>query len=76
MSGSYLARVFREVTGHAPIEYLIHMRVRKAMELLRDTPWSVTKIAASVGFTNANYFSRQFKAVTGGSPTAYRKGVL
>ena len=76
MSASYLSRVFREATGYTPIEYLIQMRVRKAMELLRSTSSSVTEIAASVGFTDANYFSRRFKTVAGVSPTSYRKGMF
>jgi AraC-like DNA-binding protein len=73
MSGSYLSRVFRKATGYTPIDYLIQMRVQKAMELLRTTTWSVTEIAERVGFTSANYFARRFRTATGVSPRDYRK---
>ncbi len=74
MSESSLLRVFRKATGHTPIEYLIHLRLQKAMALLRDTDRSVTDVALRVGFNDSNYFWRQFKKVVGMSPTEYRKG--
>ncbi len=74
MSESNLSRVFREAAGQSPIEYLIHLRLQKAMSLLRYRDWSITEIAYHVGFNDSNYFSRQFKQVTGMTPSAYRKG--
>ena len=75
MSSSSLLRVFRRATGHTPIEYLIHLRLQKAMALLRDTDQTITDVALHVGFNGGNYFWRQFKKVMGMSPTQYRKGV-
>jgi AraC-like DNA-binding protein len=74
MSESNLSWVFREATGQSPIEYLIHLRLQKAMALLRHRDWSITEIAYRVGFNDSNYFSRQFKQVTGMTPSAYRNG--
>jgi AraC-like DNA-binding protein len=73
MSGSTLLRAFREVVGAPPIEYLLRLRLRRAGELLRTTELSVTEIAFRVGFRDANYFSRQFRALRGMSPTAWRR---
>ena len=61
MSRSTLMRVFRKATGQTPIEYLIRIRMQKAIELLRVTNLSITEIAIQVGFNDSNYFSRQFR---------------
>lgn len=72
MSRSNLARVFQKATGQSAIEYLIRLRIQKAMELLHSTDMTITEIALEVGFNDSNYFSRQFRAITGISPTSYR----
>mgnify|MGYP006300888735 CR=1 FL=1 len=73
MSTSKLLVVFREATGMTPIDYLIRLRVRDAMFELRNTHDSVTEIAYHVGFSDSNYFARQFRKVTRMSPTEYRR---
>lgn len=72
MSKSALMTAFREATGQTPIDYLIHVRLRRAMELLRNTDDQVTRIALEVGFTDSNYLARKFREVLGTSPRAYR----
>lgn len=72
MSRSHFMRVFRRATGQTPIEYLIRLRLQKAMEFLRQSDRSITDIAIDVGFNDSNYFTRQFKAASGLSPTQYR----
>jgi len=73
MSRSTLMRVFRKATGQTPIEYLIRLRIQRAMELLRQTDFSITEIAMETGFNDSNYFSRQFRKATSISPTTYRR---
>lgn len=73
MSESSLRRAFRETTGYAPIDYLIRLRVARAACLLRTTDARISEIAWQTGFDDSNYFTRQFRAVTGQSPRAYRK---
>jgi AraC-like DNA-binding protein len=72
MSRSNLLRVFRRATGQTPIEYLLHLRIQKAMELLRQSDLNVTEIALRVGFNDSNYFTRQFRRINACSPSAYR----
>jgi AraC-like DNA-binding protein len=74
MSRSNLMRVFREATGVAPIEYLLRLRIQKAMKLLRGTSLSVTEVALRTGFNDSNYFTRQFRKIAGCPPAKYRKG--
>lgn len=73
MSRSNLMRVFRKATGQPPIEYLVRLRIQRAMELLRGTDLSVTEIALEVGFNDSNYFTRSFRKATSQSPRQYRQ---
>jgi len=73
MSESTLMRTFRRVMGRSPIDHVIHVRVNKAAELLKAGGVRVTEAAFSCGFTDSNYFSRQFRRVMGHSPSEFRK---
>lgn len=73
MSRSNLMRVFRKATGQTPIEYLVRLRIQRAMELLRNTNLSITEIAHEVGFNDSNYFTRQFRRIVGESPSRFRQ---
>lgn len=73
MSRSNLMRVFRKATGQAPIEYLVRLRIQKAMALLRNTDLSVTEVALEAGFNDSNYFTRQFGRALNQTPSAYRQ---
>jgi AraC-like DNA-binding protein len=72
MSKRSFIRSFQAATGNSPIAYLIELRVRHAARLLRQTGQSITEIAFEVGFNDSNYFTRQFRAVTGLTPRSYR----
>lgn len=70
---AYLSRIFKQETGLSPVTYLLKLRIEKSRQLLRERPeLSVEQVAASVGLTDALYFSRQFKRFCAQSPTAYR----
>lgn len=73
MSRSNLMRVFRKATSQTPIEYLVRLRIQKAMDMLRNTDLSITEIALEVGFNDSNYFTRQFRRILGESPRAFRQ---
>ncbi|WNS46948.1 AraC family transcriptional regulator [Paenibacillus sp. MMS20-IR301] len=70
---AYLSRIFKQETGISPVTYLLKLRIEKSRQLLRERPeLSVEQVAASVGLTDALYFSRQFKRFCTQSPSAYR----
>jgi len=73
MSKRGFIRAFRAAMGSAPIAYLIQLRINRAAELLRHTPRTVTDIAFRVGFSDSNYFTRQFHKVLGIPPRIYRQ---
>ncbi|WP_068786275.1 helix-turn-helix transcriptional regulator [Paenibacillus phocaensis] len=68
---AHLFQAFKARTGLSPKQYLMKVRIEKAKELLAGS-LTVDQIAASVGFNDALYFSRQFKQATGMPPSEYR----
>ena len=73
LSRTSLLRVFRQATGKSPIDYLIGLRIEAAKRLLRQGDLGMTEIALEVGFGDSNYFARQFRLVTGRTPSAFRR---
>lgn len=65
--------LFREYTGFSPHAYLVRIRMEHAAELLSDSDLGVGEVGRMVGYENALYFSRVFRAQTGRSPTEYRR---
>ena len=61
----YFCRVFRQITGRTPINYLNYYRVECAAELLCTTQGSITDIALECGFGDVSYFSRMFRRYKG-----------
>lgn len=72
MSRSNFMRIFKKATGQSPIEYLLSLRTQERMKLLRNTGSTITETAFGVGFSDSNYFSRQFRQVLGQSPRDFR----
>lgn len=71
----YLTRIFKQELGISPWDYLNRYRIFQAKELLRQTHDSVGHIGQRVGFSDASYFSRVFRRLTGVSPGTYRKQI-
>ena len=69
-----LSRKFAEVTGMSPNNYLLRLRLCRAMNMLRDTGMPVTEIAYACGFNDSNYFTSRFHREVGTSPLKYRRG--
>lgn len=73
LSESYFMNQFQRHVGFTAIEYISHFRINQACRLLGDTRKSVLEVAFDCGFRNISNFNRQFRKVTGCSPTEYRK---
>jgi AraC-like DNA-binding protein len=73
VSQNTLLRHFKAATGTSPIRYVLQIRIDRARELLERTDLDVTDIAFRVGFEDSNYFSRQFRRLTGHSPSDHRR---
>lgn len=72
MSRFHYIRVFKQVYGVTPRNYLKDMRISKAKELLKQGH-SVTKVCMSVGYESLATFSTTFNKSTGYSPREYQR---
>lgn len=72
MSVSAFRRAFAGVYEQPPLAYLLRFRVEKARELLL-LGFSVEETALRTGFSDANYFVRYFRTVTGMTPGRFRR---
>jgi AraC-like DNA-binding protein len=73
MSPSQFRSRFRREIGMSPYEYLTHVRIEHAKELLGDSSLSVTQIAMRLGFSSSQNFASRFKGQTGYTPSDYRR---
>ncbi|MCL6457102.1 MAG: AraC family transcriptional regulator [Gorillibacterium sp.] len=73
LSPSHYTRLFRKTIGYSPIDYLTHLRVDRAKEMLALSDYRLKPIAESVGYADEFYFSRVFKKIEGVSPRDYAK---
>jgi AraC-like DNA-binding protein len=73
LSADYFARIFRRTFGTSPRKWLVAERIRLAQARLLDAPHlGVGQVAAEFGYPDVFLFSRQFRAVTGRSPSEHR----
>lgn len=75
MNEAALCRCFKKGKGVTVMQYLARIRMENVQLLLRNTDMDVSEIAYSCGFDTVSQFNRQFKQLTGMSPTEYRKSV-
>ncbi|QNK55923.1 response regulator [Paenibacillus sp. PAMC21692] len=73
LSPSYLGKRFREEVGESFNDYVNRIRIHKSQQLLVTTREHANDIAASIGYSDPNYFYRLFKKHVGCSPTEYRR---
>ncbi|WP_171056500.1 AraC family transcriptional regulator [Paenibacillus sinopodophylli] len=71
-SSSHLSIQFKNKIGLSPIGYLIKVRISIAADLLLTSDAALHEIAASIGYTDVNYFGRMFKKEKGVSPGKFR----
>lgn len=73
LSPHHFSRRFKERIGQSPYKYLLQQRVKRAAELLADTPRSVAAVAQEVGFASQGQLNHHFRRVYGSTPTLFRQ---
>jgi AraC-like DNA-binding protein len=72
ISPFHFLRLFANVLGVTPHQYLVRSRLRRAAQLLADEDISITDVAYDVGFGDLSNFVRTFHRAAGVSPTSFR----
>ena len=73
LSPFHFLRLFSEVLGVTPHQYLVRSRLRHAARRLADDDSAVTDIAYDVGFGDLSNFVRTFHRAAGASPMRFRQ---
>lgn len=73
LNRSYFSTLFKNQLGVTPQEYLLNLRLEKAVEIMTEHGGTPTLAALSTGYTDIYQFSKVFKAKYGVSPREYIK---
>ena len=68
----YTMKLFKRFTGLPLVEYINRYRIKLACGFLTANCKDISEIAYETGFSNVSYFNRQFKRLTGVTPSVYR----
>ena len=69
----HFRRVFREIMGVSPQDFITNTRITKACNLLRSTEHSILSISEMAGFHSLSSFNRSFSKIMQQAPRDYRK---
>lgn len=69
----YFGQLFKKETGKSFLQYVNQLRVKKAQQLLLNSPQNINEISEALGYNNTNYFSKIFKKLNGLTPKEFRE---
>jgi signal transduction histidine kinase/ligand-binding sensor domain-containing protein/DNA-binding response OmpR family regulator len=73
VSKTVLHRKFRALVGQSPNQFIRTIRLRKAVNLLRNSDLTIAEIAYLTGFNQSHYFIKCFHEVYNETPKSFRK---
>lgn len=72
-SPAYLTSLVQEKTGRSIKQWMIERRMAQARDLLKTTNAPIRRVAEQSGYSDAGYFTRQFRKIHGVSPQIWRR---
>jgi two-component system, response regulator YesN len=75
LSPNYVSRLFSREMGISLTEYINHIRIEHAKELLKRNDLLVYEVSGMVGYSNEFYFMKVFKRLIGKTPNAFRNDI-
>ncbi|AHW62119.1 Signal transduction histidine kinase [Draconibacterium orientale] len=71
ISRSSLHRKITALTNQSSTEFIRYVRLKKAIQLMKDGSYNIDEIGYAVGFNSHSYFTQSFKKQFGKTPSAY-----
>ncbi|TYP69161.1 response regulator transcription factor [Paenibacillus methanolicus] len=71
----YVSNLFKQETGENFSNYVLRLRMERAVELLKDTDWKIVQVAHEVGYQKPQYFIKLFKSHYGLTPQEFKNGL-
>lgn len=72
---SQLQKIIREQHHCGVIDFFTQMKIELAKQLIRENQMNFTQISEFLGYSSIHYFSRQFKKITGMTPSEYTSSI-
>ena len=72
MSVPQFIKLFKKVAGTTFVSYVTHVRLARAVRLLKGSSLTIAEVASEVGFTDQSYFDRRFKKAFQRTPRDFR----
>jgi len=66
-----ITTAFKNSADTGVIDYFITLKIDRAKQFLREGKYNISQISDILGYSSIHYFSRQFKKVTGMTPSEY-----
>ena len=73
ISSTSLRTAFKAKTGKSVMQYFRELKIHQARILIREDNYNMTQISEILGYEDIHHFSKQFKKITGMSPTEYAR---
>ncbi len=70
---SYLSKLFSEIEGKTIEHFTIEQKIERAKELIIYNELSLSEISYELHYSSPQHLSRQFKQITGLTPTQFKK---
>ncbi|WP_088104810.1 helix-turn-helix domain-containing protein [Halalkalibacter urbisdiaboli] len=70
---SYLSKIFKLETGQSVTDYIHHVKMEFAIELMESNFYKFNEVSELLGYANYSYFSKVFKKIYNKTPFEYMK---
>jgi AraC-like DNA-binding protein len=75
VNASYISSLIKNELGYGFVDYLNHLRIKKATHLLEDKGLAINKISEACGYDTVHSFIRNFKKIHFFTPSEYRSKI-
>jgi AraC family transcriptional regulator len=72
-SRAHFLRMFRAATDQTPHQYLLSLRLEKAIQMMREKSRALIDVAVACGFSSHTHFTNVFRSKFGMLPSEYRR---